>query len=108
VAGVHALAALVLALAWPAAGQRTTCAGSISFERTKTIVVVLRGTTCAEAKRVVRAYDRGSLPQPWFCGLAHAPFTRIDGHVVGFSCAHGGTRGDLRRWPHAFLGLVAQ
>jgi hypothetical protein len=104
---VHALAALVLALALPAGSDRTTCAGSVSFARTKTIVVVLRGTTCAEAKRVVRAYDRGSPPRPWFCGLAHAPFTHVNGHVVGFSCAHGGTRGNLRKWPHAFLGLVA-
>jgi hypothetical protein len=105
---VHVLAALVLAFASPAGGERTTCAGAVSFARTKTIVVVLRGTTCAEAKRIVRAYDRGSPAPPWVCFLTHAPFTRIDGRVVGFSCARGGTRGDIRRWPHAFLGLVAR
>jgi hypothetical protein len=104
---VHVLAALVLAFASPAGGERTTCAGAVSVARTKTIVVVLRGTTCAEAKRIVRAYGRGSPAPPWVCFLTHAPFTRIDGKIVGFSCARGGSRGDIRKWPHVFLGLVA-
>jgi hypothetical protein len=106
------LAALVTALAVALAATadagtaRKTCPGAITFSRTPTVVVVLRGVSCAEAKRVARAYGRFRSTAPWFCGLAHAPFDRIDGRVVGFSCGRGGSRGDLRKWPHAFVGTV--
>jgi hypothetical protein len=100
-------AVLALAATAGAGPARTTCPGKVTFSRTPTVVVVLRGVSCAQAKRVVRAYDRGTPPRPWACALAHAPFDRIGGRIVGFSCARGGTRGDLRRWPHAFVGTIA-
>jgi hypothetical protein len=100
-------AVLALAATAGAGPARTTCPGKVTFSRTPTVVVVLRGVSCAQAKRVVRAYDRGTPPRPWACALAHAPFDRIGGRIVGFSCARGGTRGDLRRWPHAFVCTIA-
>jgi hypothetical protein len=102
------LSGLVVALAATAdAGTaRKTCAGAIDFSGTRTVIVVLRGASCAEAKRVARAYGRFRSTAPWFCGLAHAPFDRIGGRIVGFSCGRGGTRGDLRKWPHAFVGTT--
>ena len=109
IALVSLLAAALLAVAAAGAGTaRKTCAGAVTFSGTRTVIVTLRGVSCAEAKRVVRRFDRGSPPRPWFCGLAKAPFDRIDGRVVGFSCGRGGTRGDLRRWPHAFVGTIAR
>jgi hypothetical protein len=101
------LAALVAsATAADAGSARKTCPGAISFSGTSTVVVVLRGVSCAEAKRVARAYGRFRSTAPWFCALAHAPFDRIDGRAVGFSCGRGGSRGDLRKWPHAFVGTI--
>ena len=64
------------------------------------------GVSCAEAKRVARAYGLTRSTAPWFCALAHAPFDRINGRIVGFSCGRGGSRGDLRKWPHAFVGTI--
>ena len=101
-------ALLAASTAANAESGRTTCRGAVQFSRTPTIVVVLRGVTCAEAKRVVRAYDRGASAGNWRCALAHAPFDRVDGRVVGFSCGRGGSRGNLRKWPHAFLGTIAR
>jgi hypothetical protein len=103
-----AAALLALAAAADAGAARKTCTGAVAFSGTRIVVVTLRGVTCAQAKRVVRAFDRGRPPRPWSCGLAKAPFDRIDGRVVGFSCGRGGTRGDLRRWPHAFVGTIAR
>ncbi len=102
-----AVAALALALAPSAApaAERKTCKGSISFSGTKTRIVVLRGVSCRKAKRVARAYDKGSPPGSWRCALARAPFDRIDGRIVGFSCGRGGS-GELRKRPHAFAGTV--
>ena len=79
-------ALVVVPAAALAEGSRTTCPGAVRFSSTPTIVVVLRGVSCAEAKRVVGAYGRGTLPRPWLCALAHAPFDRIDGRIVGLSC----------------------
>src|SRR5262245_43507776 len=51
------LAALVAAAATADAGTaRRTCPGAIRFSGPPTVVVVLRGVSCAEAKRVARAY----------------------------------------------------
>lgn len=98
--------ALLFAAAAPAAQK--TCSGTVPFSGTKTVIVILRGTTCAEAKRVVRAYDKGTAPKPWSCGLAHAPFDRVHGRIVGFSCGHGSGPGNLRARSHAFLGTIAK
>jgi hypothetical protein len=97
---------VVLAATADAGTARRTCPGAVDFSRTETVVVVLRGVSCSEAKRVALAYGRFRSTAPWFCALAHAPFDRIDGRIVGFSCGRGGSRGDLRRWPHAFVGTV--
>jgi hypothetical protein len=101
-AGVVVGASLMAA---PAEARRT-CPGTVTFSRTPTKIVILRAVSCRTARRVVRAYDRGVPPGPWRCALAHAPFDRINGRIVGFSCARGGRRGNLRRWPHAFVGTI--
>jgi hypothetical protein len=104
--GVALLAGVVVGLsliATPAEARRT-CPGTVKFSGTTNKIVILRGVSCRKARRVVRAYDRGVPPRPWQCFLAHAPFDRINGRIVGFSCAWGGRRGDVRRWPHAFVG----
>jgi hypothetical protein len=75
------------------------------FAGTQIKIVILRGVSCRTARRVARVYDRRRTPpRPWRCALAHAPFDRIDARDVGFSCGRGGRRGDIRRWPHAFVG----
>lgn len=105
-----ALAAALCALALlpaTAPAARKSCPGTVSFSGTRTKIVVLRGVTCARARRVVRAYDAGEAPPPWRCGLAHAPFDKVNGRIVGFSCGSGRSSGDLRRFPHAFLGTLA-
>ena len=106
--GATLLAGVVIGLSVMAAPAeaRRTCPGTVTFSGTPTKIVILRGVSCRTARRVVRAYDRGSPPRPWQCFLAHAPFDRVGGRIVGFSCAWGGRRGDVRRWPHAFLGTI--
>jgi hypothetical protein len=98
-------------VALPAAGlaesSRTTCKGAVRFSGTPTVVVVLRGVSCAEAKRVLAGYNRGRPPRPWLCALAHAPFDRIGGRIVGLSCGWGAGPGNLRARRHAFVGTVA-
>ena len=97
-----------LALTAGPAEARRTCPGTVSFAGEQSKVVVLRGVSCRTARRVARIYDRrGTPPRPWRCALAHAPFDRIAGRRVGFSCGRGGRRGDIRRWPHAFVGTFA-
>jgi hypothetical protein len=95
-----------LSLTAAPAEARRTCAGTVTFSGTPTKIVILRDVSCRTARRVVRAYDRGAPPRPWACALAHAPFDRIDGRIVGFSCGRGGRRGNIRRWPHAFVGTI--
>jgi len=92
--------------AGPASAKARNCPGTVTFSGTKTTIRTVKGVGCAEAKRVARAYDRGSPPSGWQCGLAHAPFTRVGSKIVGFSCGKGGS-GDLRKRPHAFLGLTS-
>jgi hypothetical protein len=108
--GLAALvASVVLALTWagsaPAASR--SC-GSVTLFGTSLRIVVLQGVTCSTAKRVTRGiHDGGAQRAGWSCALAHAPFDTIHGRTVAFSCGKGGRRGDLRRWPHAFVGTVA-
>jgi hypothetical protein len=104
--GATLLAGVVIGLSLmaPPAEARRTCPGTVKFSGTTNKIVILRGVSCRTARRVVRAYDRGTPPRPWACALAHAPFDRIDGRIVGFSCGRGGRRGNIRRWPHAFVG----
>jgi hypothetical protein len=109
--GATLLTGVVIGLALLAAPAeaRRTCPGTVSFSGKPNKIVILRGVSCKTARRVVRIYDRRFRgPPPWRCALAHAPFDRIDGRIVGFSCAWGGRRGDIRRWPHAFVGTSRQ
>lgn len=101
--------ALGLALAPTAPAAQRSCSGTVAFSGTKTVIVVLRGTTCTEAKRVVRTYDKTfAPPKPWSCGLAHAPFDKVKGRTVGFSCGYGKGGHNLRTRTHAFLGTIAK
>jgi hypothetical protein len=94
-----------LSLAAAPAEARRTCPGTMRFAGNEIKIVILRGVSCSTARRVVRIYDRRRTPpRPWRCALAHAPFDRINGRAVGFSCGRGGRRGNIRRWPHAFVG----
>jgi len=105
---VLVMTALGVAVALPAgqaSAKARNCPGTVTFSATKTTIRTVKGVGCAEAKRVAKAYDRGSAPSGWQCGLAHAPFTRVGSKIVGFSCGKGGS-GDLRKRPHAFLGLA--
>jgi hypothetical protein len=96
-----------LAVARPAPAAFRDC-GVVRFSGTRTHIVVLRGTTCATAKRVAGAYDRTfSPPAPWKCALAHAPFRRINGRDVGFSCGYGRGSSNLASRSHAFVGTLA-
>jgi hypothetical protein len=107
--GVTLLAGVVIGLSLmaPPAEARRTCPGTVKFGGKTNKIVILRGVSCTTARRVVRVYDRRfRAPRPWRCALAHAPFDRIDGRIVGFSCGRGGRRGDIRRWPHAFVGTT--
>jgi hypothetical protein len=97
-------AAFALALLAAPAEARRTCPGTVQFSGKANKIVILRGVSCRTARRVVRIYDRRfTAPRPWVCLLAHPPFDRIDGRIVGFSCGRGGRRGNIRRWPHAFV-----
>jgi len=78
--------------------------GTIRFSGRTTHIVVLRGTTCQTAKRVARRYDRGRAPRPWKCFLAHAPFRKINGRDVGFSCGYGTGGSNVASRSHAFVG----
>jgi hypothetical protein len=103
---VTLLAGVVVGLSLMAAPAeaRRTCPGTVSFSGTSNKIVILRGVSCRTARRIVRIYDRRfRAPRPWVCLLAHAPFDRINGRIVGFGCARGGRRGNIRRWPHAFV-----
>lgn len=94
--------------------QETDC-GTVTFSGTETTIVALRGVECSEAVEVTAAYDTSSPtpPEPWDCGLAHEPFDSYplpDGStgVIGFSCGSGGSGGDLKAWPHAFIGVLPE
>ena len=85
--------------------------GEIGFSGTPTTIVVLRGASCSEAIRAATAYAASSPPDPWQCGLAHAPFDSYPlpdnpKAIVGFSCGYGESAGDLRSAPHAFIGVA--
>src|SRR3954447_5244672 len=97
-----ATAALVtVVVAAPAAAKPRDC-GPINFSGTNTHIVVLRGVTCSVAKEVAKHFavtsggPQGS--SGWSCFLAHAPFRKIRGRDVGFSCKNGRS--------HAFVGTV--
>jgi hypothetical protein len=98
-----AVAGLLAAVAAaPAAAKPRNC-GAISFSGTKTHIVVLRGVSCPVAKEIAAhfAVTAGG-PQGasgWNCFLAHAPFRRVKGRDVGFTCKWG------RK--HVFVGTVA-
>jgi hypothetical protein len=96
-----------LAVARPAPAGFRDC-GVVRFSGARTHIVVLRGTTCATAKRVARIYDRAfAPPAPWKCALAHAPFRRINGRNVGFSRGYGRGSSNLTSRTHAFVGTLA-
>jgi hypothetical protein len=104
---VTMLAGVAFALSFAAAPAeaRRTCPGTVQFGGKANKIVILRGVSCRTARHVVRVYDRRFRgPRPWACALAHPPFDRIDGRIVGFACGRGGRRGNIRRWPHAFVG----
>lgn len=74
--------------------------GTIQDKVMGEVRVVVRGASCSEAIRVVRAFsERGVRLPPWFCGLAHGEAAR----TVPFSCGWGGRSGDLRNWPHSIV-----
>jgi hypothetical protein len=79
--------------------------GTISFGGTKVKIVVIRRTSCKTAIRTARRYDKSRSTGSWACALSHGD-TRYHGYKVGFVCGSGGTSGNLRKWPHAFLGAV--
>src|SRR4051794_16339938 len=94
-AALTAFAAAVLLTtiaAAPAAAKPRDC-GAISFSHTNTHIVVLRGVSCTVAKEVAKHFAVSSGgPQGssgWSCFLAHAPFRKIGGRDVGFSCSNG-------------------
>lgn len=65
--------------------------------------------TCVRRGEAGRARLRqGDPAQAVVRGLAHAPFNRVHGRIVGFSCGHGSGAGDLRARSHAFLGTIAK
>jgi|SRR5215207_4515942 len=100
------LAAALAIGASPAVADRRC--GSVMVFGTRTEIRVVRATSCATARAVARRLDRrgggGPVGGGWSCGLARAG-DRYGRRRVGFSCGRGG-RGDLRRRPHAFLGLL--
>jgi hypothetical protein len=109
---VSIAAALALALAAPALGDgaavqaaRLKNCGAIDFSGTRTTILVIRHTRCKTARRVARAYDRGSPPRRWRCALSHGD-ARYRGQRYGFSCGRGGGKGDLKAWRHAFIGAL--
>jgi hypothetical protein len=100
--------AVVLLLAAPASAETAgrTCPGSVRVDALATRIVILRGTTCRQARRVLRLYDRGTRPGTWRCALTHAPFDHIDSRIVGLACGRGGSAGDVRKRPQAFVGTI--
>jgi hypothetical protein len=112
-AAVITLAA-VAAVAAPAAPASTDApvraaklkrCGTISFSGTKTKIVVIRRASCRTAIRIARRYAKFESTGSWRCALAHGD-SRYHGYKVGFSCGAGGKSGDLKKWPHAFIGAV--
>lgn len=104
-----ALASAVLLLAWEPSGadaKRKSCEPLVNFSGTKTRVVTLRGVTCAQAKRILRQYDKGLPEPPWSCALAHAPFKKLNGRIIGVSCGYGTGSSNLQKKSHAFVGTV--
>jgi hypothetical protein len=106
------IASALLSLTWavgpaPAATKRA-CGGSVTLFSTKLKIVVLQGVTCRTARRVTHGiHNGGSQKTGWSCALAHAPFSKINGRDIAFTCAKGGSGGSLLTWPHAFVGTVA-
>lgn len=92
----------------PAGAARRDCgviSGSGSAGMALVRVVVLRGVSCRTARRVARAFNQDrTLPRPWKCFLAHPTPAELRRDPTVFSCAYGGRRGNVRKWPHALLG----
>jgi hypothetical protein len=99
-------AAAAVTLATVADARRYPDCGTIRFSGATTHIVVLRGTTCATARRVARRYDRGQPTRPWQCFLAHAPFRKVNGRRVGFSCGYGTGGSNVASRSHAFVGTL--
>jgi hypothetical protein len=97
-------AAFAVAAPTPASAKLKRC-GSISFSGTKVKIVVIRSTSCKTAVKVAKRYARSAAIGKWACALAHGD-TTYHGYKVGFTCGAGASSGDLRKWPHAFIGAV--
>jgi uncharacterized membrane protein len=103
--------AAALALAAPAAPAHDPVAhaaklkrcGKVSFSGTTVRIFVIRRTTCRTAEKVARDYGKFESTGKWACFLSHGGPT-YQGVAYGFSCGKGGSRGDVKRWPHAFIG----
>jgi hypothetical protein len=80
--------------------------GAIRFSGRRTRIVVIRRTSCTTARRIARRYSRFADLEGWGCALAREDSPRYRGYKVGFSCGKGGRVGDLRQWPHAFIGAL--
>jgi hypothetical protein len=100
-------AACLIAVPAGAGTLRRTCPKTVAVDGTPTRIVILRSTTCAQARGVLRLSDRGTRPGTWRCALTHAPFDHIDSRIVGVACGRGGPAGNLRKRPHAFLGTIS-
>ena|SRR5215218_24763 len=79
--------------------------GKVSFSGTTVKILVIRSTRCATARRVARRYDRGDSTGRWHCALSHGD-ARYRGRRYGFACGRGGSGGDLKSRPHAFIGAL--
>jgi hypothetical protein len=100
---VRTAAIVISALLWgaPAEAQEPhqPC-GSFPSESSGEVRVLVRGASCAEALRVAERFWRtGRHTPPWWCGLSHNDAARTS----AFSCGWGGTRGDIRKWPHSLI-----
>jgi hypothetical protein len=99
---VAAAGVLAAVAATPAQAKPRDC-GAIDFSGTSTRIVVLRGVSCSVAKEVAHHFavtsggPQGS--SGWSCFLAHAPFRKVNGRKVGFTCRKGRA--------HTFVGTVA-
>jgi hypothetical protein len=109
-----AVAAAALALTLPAAAapaapvhaaKKLKNCGTITFSGRKTKILVIRSTKCSTAKRVARRYGKFQSTGRWRCALSHGN-AKYRGHRYGFSCGRGASSGDLKKWPHAFIGAL--
>jgi hypothetical protein len=88
------------------AAKKLKNCGTINFSGKQTKILVIRSTKCTTAKRVARRYGKGRSIGSWRCALSHGN-AKYRGHRYGFSCGRGGSSGDLKTWPHAFIGALS-